>query len=74
MLLERIALGDPGPGEIGFDELLRTAAPDAAPRASAEDWSVMLYTSGTTSRPKGVPRRWRMWRRTSTRMGSARWA
>jgi 2-furoate---CoA ligase len=23
----------------------------------AEDWSVMLYTSGTTARPKGVPRR-----------------
>jgi 2-furoate---CoA ligase len=30
------------------------------PRADAEAWSVMLYTSGTTSRPKGVPRRHRM--------------
>ena len=34
-------------------------APDATPRVSAEAWSIMLYTSGTTSRPKGVPRRHR---------------
>ena len=29
------------------------------PRADAEAWSVMLYTSGTTAKPKGVPRRQR---------------
>ncbi len=40
-----------------FDALLE--GPPAAPAASAEDWSVMLYTSGTTGRPKGVPRRHR---------------
>ena len=34
-------------------------APDAQPRADAEAWSVMLYTSGTTAKPKGVPRRQR---------------
>ena len=34
-------------------------APDVQPRANAEAWSVMLYTSGTTARPKGVPRRQR---------------
>jgi 2-furoate---CoA ligase len=34
-------------------------APDIQPRADAEAWSVMLYTSGTTARPKGVPRRQR---------------
>lgn len=57
--LLRIVLGAAGAGEIGFDDLAATAASDAAPRATAEDWSVMLYTSGTTSRPKGVPRRHR---------------
>ena len=35
------------------------SAQDATPRVGAEDWSIMLYTSGTTSRPKGVPRRHR---------------
>src|SRR5258705_257442 len=35
------------------------SAPDVRPRADAEAWSVMLYTSGTTARPKGVPRRQR---------------
>ena len=29
------------------------------PRVDADAWSVMLYTSGTTARPKGVPRRQR---------------
>src|SRR5205085_7286938 len=31
----------------------------AQPRAGADGWSIMLYTSGTTARPKGVPRRQR---------------
>jgi 2-furoate---CoA ligase len=55
----RIVVGRAGHGEIAFDEMLATAAPDAAPRTDAEAWSVMLYTSGTTARPKGVPRRQR---------------
>ena len=37
----------------------KRAPADADPRADAEAWSVMLYTSGTTARPKGVPRRQR---------------
>jgi 2-furoate---CoA ligase len=42
-----------------FEDLVAAHAPDAQPRADAEAWSVMLYTSGTTARPKGVPRRQR---------------
>jgi len=42
-----------------FERLINASAPDAAPRADADAWSVMLYTSGTTARPKGVPRRQR---------------
>ncbi len=59
MALPRITLGRPGAGEAGFDDLMATPAPGLQPRATAEDWSLMLYTSGTTSRPKGVPRRQR---------------
>jgi 2-furoate---CoA ligase len=46
-------------GDIGFETLTATVAEDAQPRADADAWSVMLYTSGTTARPKGVPRRQR---------------
>ena len=42
-----------------FDALVGARRRDAAPRADAEAWSVMLYTSGTTAQPKGVPRRQR---------------
>src|SRR5271163_1415300 len=51
--LKRIAL-DPAPsGTIAFAALVSHPAPDATPRVDAEAWSVMLYTSGTTARPKG---------------------
>src|SRR6201986_2316870 len=33
-----------------FDRMIAEAASDATPRVSAEAWSVMLYTSGTTSK------------------------
>jgi 2-furoate---CoA ligase len=42
---------------FAFAEMVGGAAPDATPRVAADAWSIMLYTSGTTSRPKGVPRR-----------------
>ena len=51
--------GRGGAGAIPFDNLLANPTAEIAPRAGAESWSLMLYTSGTTSRPKGVPRRHR---------------
>lgn len=54
-----IAVGVAAEGAVPFAELLAEAAPDPLPRAGADAWSIMLYTSGTTSRPKGVPRRHR---------------
>jgi 2-furoate---CoA ligase len=57
--LPRIAVGCDDAGAIDFARLAGEPAADATPRAGAEDWSIMLYTSGTTSRPKGVPRRHR---------------
>ena len=58
--IPRIAVGQAAGGTHDFGELL-AAKPLALPfRASAEDVSLMLYTSGTTGRPKGVPRRHRV--------------
>jgi 2-furoate---CoA ligase len=42
--------------EISFQTMLACEADNALPRAGAGAWSVMLYTSGTTAKPKGVPR------------------
>ncbi|MEM8646995.1 MAG: AMP-binding protein [Pseudomonadota bacterium] len=39
-----------------FEDLLAHAPASDLPRASAHDLSLMLYTSGTTGRGKGVPR------------------
>jgi len=58
-LLPRICVGVEGAGAFDFGRMVAEPAPDATPRVSAEAWSIMLYTSGTTSRPKGVPRRHR---------------
>ena len=54
---KRIALSAVQGDEIKFDSLAKQDSSDAAPRVGADAWSVMLYTSGTTARPKGVPRR-----------------
>ncbi len=43
----------------GFEDLLAFPPLANVPRASADDISLMLYTSGTTGRGKGVPRRHR---------------
>jgi 2-furoate---CoA ligase len=53
----RIALGKAHSGETPWSTLHGRRAADAAPRVGPDAWSVMLYTSGTTARPKGVPRR-----------------
>src|SRR5215471_9956160 len=55
----RIAVGEARAQDLAFDSLIRGGAPAVPPRVEAEAWSVMLYTSGTTARPKGVPRRQR---------------
>jgi 2-furoate---CoA ligase len=55
----RVVLGARQPGEMAFDAIVERNCADAAPRVDADSRSVMLYTSGTTARPKGVPRRHR---------------
>ena len=57
--LQQIAVGIDDGGDLVFAEMLEGCGPDAQPRVGADAWSLMLYTSGTTSRPKGVPRRHR---------------
>jgi 2-furoate---CoA ligase len=55
--LPRIAIAAAGARDLDFAELVAAKGADASPRVKADAWSLMLYTSGTTSRPKGVPRR-----------------
>jgi 2-furoate---CoA ligase len=57
--LPRVSLDCADKGEMEFAVLASQSAPDAEPRVGADALSLMLYTSGTTSRPKGVPRRHR---------------
>jgi 2-furoate---CoA ligase len=57
--LPRIALDAAPFGTIAFTDLAEPPATGVTTRADAEAWSVMLYTSGTTAQPKGVPRRQR---------------
>jgi 2-furoate---CoA ligase len=57
--LPRIALDEAEPATARFADLLAGVPADPVARAAPEDWSLMLYTSGTTGRGKGVPRRHR---------------
>ena len=53
--LRGVRVGDSPEGAAAFDSLLAAPA-DATPHADEDDLSLMLYTSGTTGRGKGVPR------------------
>ena len=59
-VLPRVVVGAAArPGETAFTDIVARDAAPARALASAEALSLMLYTSGTTARPKGVPRRHR---------------
>lgn len=56
----RFAIGERlDKGDFVFEDIAQQSAGLVQPRAAADAWSVMLYTSGTTAKPKGVPRRHR---------------
>ena len=60
--LRRVVVGETVANDdrsVRFAAMIDAPAPEVAPRVGPEAWSIMLYTSGTTSRPKGVPRRHR---------------
>lgn len=60
--LRCIAVGDGASGNgkvFVFADMISEDSLSITPRVSADAWSIMLYTSGTTSKPKGVPRRHR---------------
>jgi cyclohexanecarboxylate-CoA ligase/acyl-CoA synthetase len=50
-----IAVGPPPAGTIAFASLLEAKPDESLPRVTATDRFLLLYTSGTTAAPKGVP-------------------
>ena len=50
-----VALGEPVEGTKGFGSITSAPALERVPESSPEDRFLLLYTSGTTDNPKGVP-------------------
>ncbi|MDB5962242.1 MAG: long-chain fatty acid--CoA ligase, partial [Massilia sp.] len=57
--LPRIGVAGAAGATCSFDDLLAARPAPVLLNADFDDWSLMLYTSGTTGKPKGVPRRHR---------------
>ncbi len=57
--LPRVAVQAAPGGTQPFEDLLQAGPTKQLLNADADDWSLMLFTSGTTGKPKGVPRRHR---------------
>jgi 2-furoate---CoA ligase len=55
--LPRVAVQSAPCGVQSFEALLESKPTERLLNADADDWSLLLFTSGTTGMPKGVPRR-----------------
>ncbi len=55
--LARVAVGGAKGGSETYEDLARDGVSGNSPCVDGDAVSVMLYTSGTTGKPKGVPRR-----------------